>query len=1316
VRLLIVLAVLGVVLAGAGIWLYRALPRIAAAEIGRLINGQVETGAFYPHRDGSVTVTGLAIRPRQGQGTPNAKDRVWEPQLLYDDTILRADHVYAKFSRRSLLSLSPRVTAIGIEDFLLDAQLNLNTGRWNIGSLRFNASRNEGGAMPVIRLVRGKLRYCKISGVKQEVVMSIPVEVQFEPSVEGNRGYRFEVRTAKLAGGYGQSNLTGHWLPCRGPGEPGELTVAGGLSSTDIPSLERAWAVDVLAGVLQYTQEGNYTLNLSLKDVHGKQAPEVDMLRFIAPAAVTESGPLQSLQKFFAEYQPTGTVESITLKTSGNSKRLAESQIDGKLVCKDISVCDSEFPYRLDHLTGALEFTESTVRANRLLGRHGPVEVCIDGSTKGLGADCQYRYQITSRNMVLDQALYAALSPEQRRLWDTFKPTGKVSVDHRMARTSPTSRHSSLSVDLNDVTAAFQGFPYPLAGLTGNLFFEGESVALSNVVSRAGGREIRVNGRVAERAAGKPQYYIFVEAKDIPLDATLRNALPARHRDLFRQFDANGLADIRARVFAADDTNEVAPARPETFSAGLTPASKPRASDTGPAGGIRGGTPPARVASAPESSNSVPSAGGNLWPGVSFLAEVSCKKGSLKLIPPWQPAASAPSASASKAGAGQMGNGPLVISDITAEATITPDSMNLRKLNGRHGHSPVAITGGVLFGPGDKLKQCHMKIVARQVPLQEAMSTLLPPSLAAQAAALRAEGDVDLVADLKKTDSNEPPDYAVVVECQGDKVNPESFGYPLADIRGTVTFAKDSIVWKNITATPGDDSIADFPNDTGQPASACGGVVGLRILDSGSQRTVEGNPQSTIRNPKSMIRLDGSATVSGGKWESGSFTLQATDVLFTESLGRALPPALSGLYRELSPRGLFDLDVTRLSVSHAATGETLVEFGGKANLGTGPQVRNSALGSPLQPPSDAVGGPLKTCGLEVSGTPMELAGTLEADGAYSTKQGFTRGHVGLAAERLVVKGKAVTHTNIAALYDPNAQKWIAKDFVGDCYGGKMLGTLEVGMPADRRGNSPWLPSAGQAQGPAPTVRPPASGLEYQLRVALNDVDLQQFVTAGMPEDGRQKTEDSDILSSVLRPPSSGSVSSGTMHAALSLSGRVGDRKSGASKGGPREESSPRRGVCRIDVADMQVGKVSPLGNVLSMLRLSEPTDYTFERMQIDSYIRADKLLISKLDLSGRNAAFTGSGTMDLPTEEINLTLAARGPRVAAGPSTPGSSNPMDRIWEPLQSLTEGLGGAVVRMEVTGTASNPHVQTKALPVIEDSLRILGTPDESRKSKK
>jgi len=44
----------------------------------------------------------------------------------------------------------------------------------------------------------------------------------------------------------------------------------------------------------------------------------------------------------------------------------------------------------------------------------------------------------------------------------------------------------------------------------------------------------------------------------------------------------------------------------------------------------------------------------------------------------------------------------------------------------------------------------------------------------------------------------------------------------------------------------------------------------------------------------------------------------------------------------------------------------------------------------------------------------------------------------------------------------------------------------------------------------------------------------------------------------------------------------------------------------------------------------------------------------------------------------------------------------------LQSLTEGLGGAVVRMEVTGNVHDPKIETKTLPLVEDTLKILGTP--------
>lgn len=580
----------------------------------------------------------------------------------------------------------------------------------------------------------------------------------------------------------------------------------------------------------------------------------------------------------------------------------------------------------------------------------------------------------------------------------------------------------------------------------------------------------------------------------------------------------------------------------------------------------------------------------------------------------------------------------LVLSNITAEATITPDSLNIRKLDGRYGRSSVAMAGGVRFGEDSRLRQCYMKITAQQVPLDEALIGLLPSSAMRQVAAFHPQGDMNLVVEYKKADSNEPPEYSAVVDCLGDKINHERFAYPFTDIRGTLSLTKDGIVLKNITAKP---------DDGGQKAEGTG---------HGTEPSSVLGPPSSGKPP--VIRVDGSATVTHGRLEKGSFTLKATDVLFTEALGRALPKTSAGLYRELSPQGPFDLDLSTLEVSRGAADEMLLRFGGKANL--------------------------SACHLKLSGAETELSGALEAEGSYSTKHGFLKGQARLAGDRLTVKGKAVTHMNVAAAYDPNTQRWTAENFVGRCYGGKLLGSLEVGKTGPVVGNGK----------PAADHQP----LEYMLRVALNDVDLQQFLQAG-------KSQDTEQPSSALHPPSSGlsSTSSGTMDAWLSLRSRMGEPKrddsrpgaSGAGSSMARADSSAQ-GVCHVNIASMQVGKVSPLGNVVSVLRLSEPTDYTFERMLIDSYIQSNKLLISKLDLSGRSSAFTGSGTMDLASEEINLTLTARGRRgSAAKPSM-------------LQSLTEGLGGAVVRMEVTGRAGNPRVETKTLPLIEDSLRILGAP--------
>lgn len=1074
VRGLTVIAIVAIALAATAIWVARALPRIAVAEISRLTNTRIETGAFDFHRDASVSIDGLVIRPKRGQ-------------LLYDDTILRAKNVYARFSPGSVFLLSPKLTEIRIEDFILDAQFDLDTGQWNIGDLQVNLPQGGSGAMPAVVLQQGKLRYCKASGGKTEVVTSVPIEARFGFGKKPGRGYEFEIKTAKLSGGHGESSLSGYW-------RPGELAFAGGLSSTDIPSLERAWAVDVSALQLKYDGSGNYTLDLRMANVHGKQSPEVDMFRMLMPARLEQTGPLSTLQKFFARYRPSGILGEVTLKASGNFDRLNESEITGKVICEDVSLCDRKFPYTIDHLTGQLDLTQSMVIANQVTGKHGDVDLLIEGWTRGYGEERQYQYRVTSENMVLDEALYAALQPEQKRLWDAFDPSGVVGLDYRVMRTSPTEKRRYVSVELHDVAATYQKLPYPLQGLTGKLYFDRESIMASDIVSETDGRRIKLGGKVTGRNTDKPIYHISIDANDIPLDVTLGDSLPPPHRQLYEQFDADGVAHVQATVFTSGDANDVGP--------------------------------------------------------ITYLADVSASAASLKLE-----------------------KLPLTLSGVSAEASITPESLNLKRLAGFYGESPVALTGTVRFAEGDTRRQVHLKVSADGVPLAEELIGLLPESLEQHVVAFHPEGKVNLAIDFKETDSNEPADYTVAVECLGNKITYDRFAYPLQDVLGTMTMTRSGVTLKGI----------------------------------------EARPVASASDLKSSVHVDGSLNLADGGLRTGSLTIAARDVPFSAELGDALPAAFAGVYRDLSPRGPFDLNLGTLDIAKVAKDETRVHFKGDVDS--------------------------KMCSLNVSGAGTELCGVLNVEGIYNTKDGFSSGRMELDAERLTIKGKSITSLNADVLFDPNAGTWSAENFLGDCHGGRILGNLDV----DRVGDGV---------------------LRYILEVAFHRVDLQQFVLAGKVGEAPSKN-----------------YSSGTMNASLSLGSRVGD-------------GSSRLGICRVNVVDMQVGKVSPLAKLLSVLRLTELTDYTFEQMLIDSYLRRNTLLIQKFDMSGRNVAFAGSGTMDLPSGQIDLTLTARGKRVAtAEPSV-------------LQSLTEGLGGGVVRMEVTGKAEDPQVETKALPVIEESLKILG----------
>jgi len=261
----------------------------------------------------------------------------------------------------------------------------------------------------------------------------------------------------------------------------------------------------------------------------------------------------------------------------------------------------------------------------------------------------------------------------------------------------------------------------------------------------------------------------------------------------------------------------------------------------------------------------------------------------------------------------------------------------------------------------------------------------------------------------------------------------------------------------------------------------------------------------------------------------------------------------------------------------------------------------------------------------------------------------SNGDIAFVAESLKIKGTSLTNLSAAVCYDPNRHNWVAKKLLADCYDGRLAGKLEL------------IPSTGDAY-------------EYLLQTGFENVDLKQFLA------------DTNLNENLNANNSNHTT--GRMSGSFSVAGRT-------------RESLPRMGRCSLEITDMQVGKLSPLAKLLYVLNLTAPKDFAFERMLVDAYINDSKVFIESFDLSGDAIAFCGSGSLDMQNWIIDLTLTARGRRLAtAEPSV-------------LQSLPDALGGAVVRMEVTGNVYDPHVETTALPVLADSLNILGTkppPDE------
>ncbi|MBN1392623.1 MAG: hypothetical protein JW947_07450, partial [Sedimentisphaerales bacterium] len=206
----------------------KVLPKIALSQISQLTNTQIKAEAVDFRFDGSVSIKELEVLPK-------------DTSAKYDNSILKADTVRVHFRVGSLLRFKPRLREIFVNDFVLRAQYDNDSGKWNISSLKLEGSPNIRGRMPLIGLGNGRVEFSRVTEGRMRMIASAPLSAELRPAEKLVGGYSFDISTEGLRKP-GGTMIVGSWQPASA-GKAGKIEAAGRLSKKDIPGFERDWTI-----------------------------------------------------------------------------------------------------------------------------------------------------------------------------------------------------------------------------------------------------------------------------------------------------------------------------------------------------------------------------------------------------------------------------------------------------------------------------------------------------------------------------------------------------------------------------------------------------------------------------------------------------------------------------------------------------------------------------------------------------------------------------------------------------------------------------------------------------------------------------------------------------------------------------------------------------------------------------------------------------------------------------------------------------------------------------------------------------------------
>ena len=208
------------------------------------------------------------------------------------------------------------------------------------------------------------------------------------------------------------------------------------------------------------------------------------------------------------------------------------------------------FPVHCTDIRGSIVFDGTNIYYRDIQGRAGPTSFEVSGQTSGEKVETH----LVVRDRPLDATLYEAVckarTPDGRyALKDTWDRCGiqggMLDLDYQSTWFRKERRfQAKVRSQVRDARATYGHFPYPLSGIVGTLRWEERVTYIERLSGRRGNATVQITGQVTDR--GVPD--LRIQAIDLPLDDTLRKALPPRWRKTFDELRPQGRAAADVRV------------------------------------------------------------------------------------------------------------------------------------------------------------------------------------------------------------------------------------------------------------------------------------------------------------------------------------------------------------------------------------------------------------------------------------------------------------------------------------------------------------------------------------------------------------------------------------------------------------------------------------------------------------------------------------------------------------------------------------------------------------------------------------------------